>query len=153
MHPSEYLPIAKKVARNRVQSWHDVDGIEGEILYELVRKKPEKPLHAWRIAWNTKVDCIRKEYGVTGKKKNIRYTFPLLEASNLTYEFESDIENRDLIKAIMSCAEEDDQKIISMLYQGYSQAAIAKEIGISSTALNGRIEKLRKRTLQFIGEQ
>jgi DNA-directed RNA polymerase specialized sigma24 family protein len=146
LHHSEYFPIAKKVAREKSERWHDIDDIEGEILYELSRKKPEKPLHAWRIAWNTKVDCIRRERGVTGKKKNIRNTYSLKEAEGLSYNIDTDFDNKNLIQTMIENSNDIEKQIISMLYEGYSKTEISKVLGISNSALNKKIEKIQKKT-------
>lgn len=131
------IDIARKVARRNSQPWHDVDDIEGYIVLQMVRRQPQEVSHAYRVAYNAKIDWIRKERGAKGQRSLLRDTYDLDDAHGVA-------SNDHRLECVESFSNSE-RKIIAGLAAGYNRRTIAQQLGWTIPRVSKTVAAIRSK--------
>ena len=142
----DYIEIARKVARRKSEPWHDTDDIEGYIVLQMVKRKPQLRHHALRVARNAKVDWIRKERGAKGQKVAIRNTYELDQAEDI----ESITDKVDIHFGFLT---ERQKLVLVMIHEGYRHRDIGERLGVSTYVVAKIARETRELLAQYMREQ
>ncbi|SEQ80606.1 DNA-directed RNA polymerase specialized sigma subunit, sigma24 family [Arthrobacter sp. OV608] len=65
-----------------------------------------------------------------------------------SYTFTDQVAIEETIRQVFALAKPNQRPVLALLYSGYSQVEAAKELGLSTRAIEGRMYQLRKRVVQ-----